>query len=118
MFKSKFTNLAIFQSLKSKFKGVLSNLTNPAFLKSKFKSGLNNFPNLQKKYIIYFASLVVFFGFYIFIISQFKYYNKLKENNFKSFLNSTEFKDLKEDFIGNLRSPYKEFKYIPDLKNS
>ena len=116
MFKSKFTNLPVFQSLKSKFKGGLNNFTNPAFLISKFKSGLNNFPNLQKKYIIYFASLVVFFGFYIFIISQFKYYNKLKENNFKSFLNSTEFKDLKEDFIGNLRSPYKEFKYI--IKNN
>ena len=99
MFKSKLSNFAGFQVFKSKFKSRLSNLT-----------------SFQKKYVVYSLSLVVFFGFYIFIITQFKYYNKLKENNFRSFLNSTEFNDVKKDFISSLRSPYKEYRYI--IKNN
>ena len=70
MFKSKFTNLAIFQSLKSKFKGVLSNLTNPASLKSKFKSGLNNFANLQKKiYHLFCKPSCLFWILYFYYLS-------------------------------------------------
>ena len=77
---------------------------------------INSLEVFQKKYLLYFFGLVVFFVFYIFIVTQFKYYNKIKENNFKSFLNSTEFNDIKENFINGLRSPYKEYKYV--IKNN
>ena len=116
MFKSKFSILGIFRSFKSKATAGFTNLINFQIFISKLKSGFESFPNFQKKYVIYFVSLIIFFGFYIFIVTQFKYYNKLKENNFRSFLSSTEFKDLKQNFIGSLRSPYKEYKYI--IKNN
>ena len=116
MFKPKYSYLSILQALKSKFKIAVTNLSNLNMLRAKLKTGLYSFSVFQKKYIVYFLGLIVFFGFYIFIVTQFKYYNKLKENNFKSFLNSTEFNDLKKGFIGSLRSPYKEYNYV--IKNN
>ena len=111
MFKTKFNYPAILQALKSKFKQLLNTLANLQISRFKFKYAAFNFPSFQRKYIIYLISLTVFFGFYIFIVGQFKYYNKIKENNFRSFLNSTEFDHLKKDFINSLRTPYKEYKY-------
>ena len=78
---------------------------------SKFNNFLNLYKSLktykftnrleifQKKYLFYSLGLVVFFAFYIFIVTQFKYYNKLKEDNFRSFLGSTEFNEFKENFV-------------------
>ena len=95
---------------------------------SKFNNFLNLYKSLktykftnrleifQKKYLFYSLGLVVFFAFYIFIVTQFKYYNKLKEDNFRSFLGSTEFNEFKENFVNNLISPYKEYKYV--IKNN
>ncbi|MDA9624569.1 peptidoglycan DD-metalloendopeptidase family protein, partial [Pelagibacteraceae bacterium] len=43
-------------------------------------------------------------------------YNKSKQNNLKAVITSSDFLDLKEYFINNLKSPYKEYKYI--IKNN
>ena len=70
-----------------------------------------NFFN-QKKYLFYFFSLIFFFLIYGLIINQIKSYTELKKNNFKFFLNSTEFDNIKQYIFTNLNSPYKEYNYI------
>ena len=69
-----------------------------------------------KKYAIYLFFLVIFFFSYIFFVNQLNYYNKSKQNNLKAVITSNDFLDLKEYFINNLKSPYKEYKYI--IKNN
>ena len=69
-----------------------------------------------KKYTIYLFFLIIFFFSYIFFMDQFNSYNKSKQNNLKAVITSNDFLDLKEYFINNLKSPYKEYKYI--IKNN
>jgi murein DD-endopeptidase MepM/ murein hydrolase activator NlpD len=65
----------------------------------------------QKKYLLNFFFLAVFFVLYALILNQVKFYTKLKENNFDSFLKSNEFSNIKEFIFENLKSPYKEYSY-------
>jgi murein DD-endopeptidase MepM/ murein hydrolase activator NlpD len=44
-------------------------------------------------------------------VNQIKFYTKLKENNFNSFLKSNEFNNIKEFIFENLKSPYKKYNY-------
>ena len=69
-----------------------------------------------KKYTIYLFYLIILCFSYIFFVSQLNSYNKSKQNNLKKVITSSDFLDLKEYFINNLRSPYKEYKYI--IKNN
>jgi len=56
--------------------------------------------------------LIFFFLIYGLIINQIKSYTELKKNNFKFFLKSTEFDNIKQYIFTNLNSPYKEYNYI------
>ena len=78
--------------------------------KPKIRSIFNFFN--QKKYLFYFFSLIVFFLIYALIINQIKSYTEVKENNFKFFLESNEFNNIKQFVFKNLNSPYKEYNYI------
>jgi murein DD-endopeptidase MepM/ murein hydrolase activator NlpD len=71
---------------------------------------------ILKKYIIYLFFLIILFFSYTFFVNQFSSYNKSKQNNLKTVITSSDFLDLKEYFINNLKSPYKEYKYI--IKNN
>ena len=71
---------------------------------------------ILKKYIIYLFFLIIFFFSYIFFVNQLNSYSKSKQNNLKAIITSSDFLDLKEYFINNLKSPYKEYKYI--IKNN
>ena len=66
----------------------------------------------KKPYLFYFLFLAIFFLFYSFGVKQIKSYNDLRENNFNSFLDSSEFKNIKEYIFENLNSPYREYNYI------
>ena len=55
----------------------------------------------QKKYLLNFFFLAVFFVLYALILNQVKFYTKLKENNFDSFLKSNEFSNIKEFIFEN-----------------
>ena len=66
----------------------------------------------KKKYFLNFFFLAVFFVLYILIVNQIKFYSKLKESNFNSFLESNEFNNIKEYIFENLNSPYREYTYI------
>ena len=82
----------------------------PIVLKKKiafFLSFLN-----QKKYLLYIIFISVFFVTYALILNQIKSYTELKENNFNSFLKSNEFNNIKEFIFENIKSPYKEYRYI------
>jgi len=65
----------------------------------------------KKKYFLNFFFLAVFFVLYILIVNQIKFYSKLKESNFNSFLESNEFNNIKEYIFENLNSPYREYTY-------
>ena len=66
----------------------------------------------QKKYLLYIIFISVFFVIYALILNQIKSYTELKENNFNSFLKSNEFNNIKEFIFENIKSPYKEYRYI------
>ena len=66
----------------------------------------------QKKYLLYIIFISVFFVTYALILNQIKSYTELKENNFNSFLKSNEFNNIKEFIFENIKSPYKEYRYI------
>jgi murein DD-endopeptidase MepM/ murein hydrolase activator NlpD len=66
----------------------------------------------KKKYLVYFIVLAFLFLFYGLIINQIKSYTQLKDNNFNSFLESSEFNNIKEYVFENLNSPYREYNYI------
>ena len=66
----------------------------------------------KKNYLIYFFTLVIFFLFYTFAVNQIKSYNNSQKKRFDSFLNSNEFRNIKELVFKSLNSPYKEFNYI------
>jgi len=82
--------------------------------KPKIRSIFNFFN--QKKYLFYFFSLIIFFLIYALIINQIKSYTEVKESNFKFFLESNEFNNIKQFVFKNLNSPYKEYNYI--VKNN
>ena len=65
----------------------------------------------QKKYLVYFFILAIFFVIYALILNQVKSYTISKENNFNSFFKSNEFNNLKEYIFENLNSPYREYNY-------
>jgi len=50
--------------------------------------------------------------FYTFAVNQIKSYNNSQKKRFDSFLNSNEFRNIKELVFKSLNSPYKEFNYI------
>ena len=72
---------------------------------------INNFLG-KKKYISYFVILAIFFSIYALAVNQFKSYNNSKKKNFDSFLDSSEFNNIKKIIFENLNSPYKEYDYI------
>ncbi len=93
MFRVKISNIIIFfKKAKSK------------------KNDLFNFLN-QKNYSFYFFVLALFFLTYALVANQIKSYLQFKESNFNSFLNSSEFSNIKDSIFENLKSPYKEYYY-------
>ena len=65
----------------------------------------------QKKYLFNLFLLAFFFILYALIVNFIKSHSQLKENNFNSFLKSTEFGNIKEYIFENLNSPYREYNY-------
>ena len=80
-----------------------------------YRAKINNFFK-EKNYLIYFFILGVFFLIYSQVLNQIKSHNISKQNNFNSFLDSSEFKNVKQYIFDNLNSPYKEYNYI--VKNN
>jgi len=81
---------------------------------------MTNFINFlnQKKYLFYFFILIFFFITYALILNQIKSYAGLKEKNFNTFLKSEEFKNIKDFVFENIRSPYKEYNYTVENKDT
>ena len=67
---------------------------------------------MKKNYLLYFSILVIFFLFYSLAVNKIKSYNNSKKDNFNSFLDSSEFNNIKEYIFENLNSPYREYNYI------
>ena len=65
----------------------------------------------QKKYLLYFFLIVIFFVMYALVLNQIKSHKDLKKNNFSNFLNSDEYNNIKEYVFENLNSPYREYNY-------
>ena len=66
---------------------------------------------IKKKYLFYSFLLLLFFTIYVLILNQIKNYAELKQNNFNTFLKSSEFNHIKNYIFKNLNSPYQEFTY-------
>ena len=66
----------------------------------------------NKKYLLYFFAVAIFFIVYALIFKQIKTQTKLKEINFNSFLKSEEFINIKEFIFKNIKSPYNEYNHI------
>ena len=66
---------------------------------------------IKKKYLFYSFLLLLFFTIYVLILNQIKNYAELKQNNFNTFLKSSEFNSIKNYIFKNLNSPYQEFTY-------
>ena len=71
---------------------------------------------MKKNYLLYFFILAIFFLFYFLAVNKIKSYNSSKEDNFNSFLGSSEFDNIRRYIFENLNSPYKEYNYI--VKNN
>jgi murein DD-endopeptidase MepM/ murein hydrolase activator NlpD len=71
---------------------------------------------MKKNYLLYFSILAIFFLFYFLAVNKIKSYNSSKEDNFNSFLGSSEFDNIRRYIFENLNSPYKEYNYI--VKNN
>jgi len=65
----------------------------------------------QKKYLFYFFLISFFFTIYALVLNQVKSHTELKENNFNYFLESSEFSNIKDFILENIKSPYKEYIY-------
>ena len=78
-----------------------------------FNSGIGSVLNsfIKKKYLFYSFLLLLFFTIYVLILNQIKNYAELKQNNFNTFLKSSEFNNIKNYIFKNLNSPYQEFTY-------
>ena len=78
-----------------------------------FNSGIGSFLSsfIKKKYLFYSFLLLLFFTIYVLILNQIKNYAELKQNNFNTFLKSSEFNSIKNYIFKNLNSPYQEFTY-------
>jgi murein DD-endopeptidase MepM/ murein hydrolase activator NlpD len=70
----------------------------------------------KKKYPFYFFIIGTFFVTYVLVLSQLKTYTKLKESNLNYFLDSEEFKALRQSVFENIKSPYKEYNHT--IKNN
>jgi len=71
---------------------------------------------MKKNYLLYFFILAIFFLFYFLAVNKIKSYNSSKEDNFNSFLGSSEFDNIRRYIFENLNSPYKEYNYT--VKNN
>ena len=71
---------------------------------------------MKKNYLLYFSILAIFFLFYFLAVNKIKSYNSSKEDNFNSFLGSSEFDNIRRYIFENLNSPYKEYNYT--VKNN
>ena len=78
-----------------------------------FNSGIGSVLRsfIKKKYLFYSFLLLLFFTIYILILNQIKNYAEFKQNNFNTFLKSSEFNSIKNYIFKNLNSPYQEFTY-------
>ena len=78
-----------------------------------FNSGIGSILSsfIKKKYLFYSFLLLLFFTIYVLILNQIKNYAELKQNNFNTFLKSSEFNSIKNYIFKNLNSPYQEFTY-------
>ena len=78
-----------------------------------FNSGIGSVLSsfIKKKYLFYSFLLLLFFTIYVLILNQIKNYAELKQNNFNTFLKSSEFNSIKNYISKNLNSPYQEFTY-------
>ena len=78
-----------------------------------FNSGIGSVLSsfIKKKYLFYSFLLLLFFTIYVLILNQIKNYAELKQNNFNTFLKSSEFNSIKNYIFKNLNSPYQEFTY-------
>ena len=78
-----------------------------------FNSGISSVLSsfIKKKYLFYSFLLLLFFTIYVLILNQIKNYAELKQNNFNTFLKSSEFNSIKNYIFKNLNSPYQEFTY-------
>jgi len=78
-----------------------------------FNSGIGSVLSsfIKKKYLFYSFLLLLFFTIYVLILNQIKNYAELKQNNFNTFLKSSEFNNIKNYIFKNLNSPYQEFTY-------
>ena len=96
------------------FKALFNHLTkffksNPYFYKtSVIKKNLN--------FIYYLTFLIIFFVIYTAVSNKINNSNKLIIKNINKTIDSDEFYVLKNYLIGNLRSPFKEYKYT--IKNN
>ena len=92
------------------FRVIKSNFLNYIRL---FNSGIGSVlsPFIKKKYLFYSFLLLLFFTIYVLILNQIKNYAELKQNNFNTFLKSSEFNNIKNYIFKNLNSPYQEFTY-------
>ena len=95
-----------------------SKITNSSNLPKIFKKKIVSiFTYLnQTRYFFYFFLIATFFIVYALILNQIKSHTTLKENNFNSFLESSEFSNIQEFIFKNIKSPYKEHNYI--VKNN
>ncbi len=71
-----------------------------------------------KKYVTYFTSFLVFFFIYIFFSNQIETSNEIKEKKLVNLVGSYEFKNFKNFFLQNLKSPYTEYKYTIKTNDS
>jgi murein DD-endopeptidase MepM/ murein hydrolase activator NlpD len=76
-----------------------------------YSAKLNNFLR-EKSYLQYFLVLAIFFLIYSLAVNQIRSYSDTKQKKINSFLNSSEFTDIKEYIFKNLNSPYREYNYI------
>ena len=96
------------------FKVLLRNLNN-FFQIFSFKK--NDFELvLFKKFSIYFLSFFSVFILYIFFSTQMAVYNKSKEDNFDTLVESSNFSNLKKYISTQLKSPYLDIEYT--IKNN
>jgi hypothetical protein len=69
-------------------------------------------------FIYYLTFLIIFFIVYTAVSNKINNSNKLVAQNINKTVNSDEFYLLKNFLISNLRSPYKEYKYIIENNDS
>ena len=67
---------------------------------------------LNLKYLVYFLSLILFFGVFIVISNLINQKNKIENQNLNSIVKSEEFLNLSDYLVSKINSPYREIKYL------